>query len=195
MTLSADLRERNPVRRAPLAGYTTLRVGGPATIVTLEDRDDEIEALCFPDDYALCGEHLAADSVALVEGFIMRKEEDLTQLVLQDVIPLEQVPQRYTREVLLKLPPESEAQQNGLLEHLQQTLLAHPGETDVILTLPCANGRTAYVEVGSDYRVRFDEELQVKLRRLLGDHCFRAKPDRTAPERRPRRRAPEPAET
>ncbi len=46
--LSADLRSRNPVRTVMLAELTTMRIGGPATLVQLEDRRDLPELLALP---------------------------------------------------------------------------------------------------------------------------------------------------
>ena len=46
--LSADLRGRNAVRTVRLAELTTMRIGGPATLLMLEDRRDLPELLGFP---------------------------------------------------------------------------------------------------------------------------------------------------
>jgi UDP-N-acetylmuramate dehydrogenase len=46
--VSAGLAARNPVEVLPLAGLTTMRVGGPATVVTVHDRADLAELLDRP---------------------------------------------------------------------------------------------------------------------------------------------------
>ena len=46
--LSAALRGRNPVRAVRLAELTTMRIGGPATVVALEERADLPEVLAMP---------------------------------------------------------------------------------------------------------------------------------------------------
>lgn len=46
--LTSDLRARNVVRTARLAELTTMRIGGPATLVLLEDRRDLPELLALP---------------------------------------------------------------------------------------------------------------------------------------------------
>ncbi len=46
--LSADLRARNPVREVALARCCTMRMGGPATVVRVEDRRDLPEMLEQP---------------------------------------------------------------------------------------------------------------------------------------------------
>ena len=47
-TLSPDLRRRNQVHAVRLAELTTMRIGGPATLVILEDRRDLPELLSLP---------------------------------------------------------------------------------------------------------------------------------------------------
>ncbi len=45
MTFTADFLSRNRIEQKPLAAATTMRIGGPATMVTLQDRQDLPELL------------------------------------------------------------------------------------------------------------------------------------------------------
>lgn len=47
-SLSSDLRARNPIAEIALGTRCTMRIGGPATVVTLEHRDDLCEILERP---------------------------------------------------------------------------------------------------------------------------------------------------
>ena len=48
MTFTPEFQHRNRIEQVRLAAYTTMRIGGPATLVTLESREDLPELLGQP---------------------------------------------------------------------------------------------------------------------------------------------------
>ena len=157
----------------------------PWAILRFEDREKAIEALVYSDTYSQYGQVLAADKVVLLEGFVVRRDEEKTQLLVSRVVPIEEAEVSFSREVLVRLDaavatPERLAELRAIFER-------HPGETAVILSLFFSDGRAAFIETGKSLRVRFDETLKQELRRLLGENAARAKPERRAPKRERRR--------
>ena len=68
--LSADLRSRNKVEVLRLADLTTFRIGGPATVVTLEDRRDLPELLALPHRWLGRGANLLVGDAGVPEVVI-----------------------------------------------------------------------------------------------------------------------------
>lgn len=67
---SRDLRARNPVAEARLADLTTMRIGGPATLVRLEDRRDLPELLALPHRWLGKGANLLVGDAGVDEVVI-----------------------------------------------------------------------------------------------------------------------------
>lgn len=67
---TADFRGRNPVATARLAQATTMRIGGPATIVTLEDRSDLPELLARPHRWLGKGANLLVGDAGVGEPVV-----------------------------------------------------------------------------------------------------------------------------
>lgn len=68
--LSHDLRARNPIAEARLADLTTMRIGGPATLVRLEDRRDLPELLALPHRWLGKGANLLVGDTGVEEVVI-----------------------------------------------------------------------------------------------------------------------------
>ncbi len=72
--LSADLRARNRVEAVRLADHTTFRIGGPATLVTLEDRRDLPELLALPHRWLGKGANLLVGDAGVDEVVVQLGE-------------------------------------------------------------------------------------------------------------------------
>ena len=66
-TLSPDLRRRNQVHAVRLSELTTMRIGGPATLVILEDRRDLPELLALPHRWLGRGANLLVGDLGVPE--------------------------------------------------------------------------------------------------------------------------------
>ena len=132
----------------------------------LEDLEGAVEVLFFPKTYEECGIHLAEDAVLLVRARI-DKREDAPRLIAMDVA-IPDVSQGPRGPVVVTLsanrctPP--------LVEKLKEVLSAHPGATEVQLSLQAA-GRTTVVRIGDGFRVAPTPALMADLKQLLGPNC------------------------
>jgi UDP-N-acetylenolpyruvoylglucosamine reductase len=82
--LSAGLRARNPVETVALKDLTTFRIGGPATVVTLEDRQDLVELKARPHRWLGKGANLLVDDGPL-PFVVVRLGEAFSRLELGPV--------------------------------------------------------------------------------------------------------------
>ncbi len=160
--------------------------GRPWAIIVLEDLESSLECLAFSDSYANCAHAIVADSPVFIEGFVSRRDgEEKPKIVVQDVIPMAEVPQRFTKELLIGIAEDDI--HNGTLNELRDVLHMHPGETSVVLRIACANGDFAFVEASKRYWVRYDKKVVTAIKDLLGDVWMKATPVTELPFRERRR--------
>jgi DNA polymerase-3 subunit alpha len=154
----------------------------PWAIFTLEDHDHGLECLAFADAYAECGAHLAADTPVFVEGFVSHRDAEASaKIIVSKVIPIDQVPVRFTKEVLLGLNEgQADAQ---TLERLKGVLARFPGDTAVVLRVGCASGEYAFIETSRRYWVTFASDLVLAMREVLGEVWLKANPVTDLPVR------------
>jgi UDP-N-acetylmuramate dehydrogenase len=85
MTFTPDFTRRNRIEPIRLAAYTTMRIGGPATLVTLESRDDLAELLAQPHRWLGRGANLLVGDEGVPEP-VVRLGETFATLEIGDVV-------------------------------------------------------------------------------------------------------------
>ena len=95
----------------------TTKQGKPMAIATLEDLDGSVEVLVFPDAYAKCSMHLKVDAAVFVCGTVNLRE-DKPKIFADQILPLDDVPRRFTKAVHIRLPAET-AEGHSLLPLVQ----------------------------------------------------------------------------
>jgi DNA polymerase-3 subunit alpha len=129
----------------------------------LEDLEGAIEVLFFPKAYEECGVHLAEDAVLLVRGRV-DKREDVPRLIAMEV-KAPDVSQGPRGPVVVTLPANRCTP--PVVERLKEVLLAHPGATEVQLSLSSA-GRSTVLRLDDRHRVAPTPALMADLKGLLG---------------------------
>jgi UDP-N-acetylenolpyruvoylglucosamine reductase len=85
MTFSPDFQQRNRIEHVRLAAHTTMRIGGPATLVTLESRDDLEEIIAQPHRWLGRGANLLIGDAGVSEP-VVRLGETFAQLDIGPVV-------------------------------------------------------------------------------------------------------------
>ena len=85
MTFSPDFVRRNRVEQVRLAAYTTMRIGGPATLVTLESRADLPELLGQPHRWLGRGANLLIGDEGVPEP-VVRLGESFATLEIGEIV-------------------------------------------------------------------------------------------------------------
>src|SRR4029079_9847979 len=112
------------------------------------------------------GERVAADAILAVRGKIDRRPgAEEVNLIVDELIPLSELPERYCRGVVICIR-EAEHGPRGL-EQLREILRGYPGQKKLKLRLELASG--GHVWLDSKWpRLELNPELRARVEGLLG---------------------------
>lgn len=85
MNFTPDFQRRNRLEQIRLAAYTTMRIGGPATLVTLEAREDLPELLAMPHRWLGRGANLLVGDDGVAEP-VVRLGAAFSAIQIGDVV-------------------------------------------------------------------------------------------------------------
>lgn len=170
----------------------TTKTGKPMAVLTLEDLDGTVEVVVFPDSYAKCVTTLQPDAPVFVTGMVNRRE-DKPKLNAEQVIPLSEVPKRFTKAVHIRLPV-TRAEEKGLLERVREVLTAHKGAVPVLFCFIYPDGKFVFVETHQHFSVNPSDKLVHDLEAFLGEDVVWLKVDAAKLTTATNARAPRPWE-
>jgi DNA polymerase-3 subunit alpha len=158
--------------------------GKPYSMVTLEDLEGSVQILCMNENYDKYRELLTPNKAILVIGEV-NTGDDRPKIFPQEIMPLEDAPRRFTRQVHLRLhtahlKPEQ-------LESVRQLVAAHPGKCPLLLCFMRPGGEVVFVDTNERFSVMPSQKLQQEADVRFGEETYYAKADTSLPERSPRR--------
>jgi DNA polymerase-3 subunit alpha len=156
----------------------------PYALVTLEDLEGSVQVLCVNENYDKYHELLQPGKAVLVIGEV-NTGDDKPKLFPQEILPLEDAPRRYTRQVHLRLNLAHLTLEQ--LESVRQLVGANPGKCPLFLCFVRPTGERVFIEVHERFHVAPSRQLQAAAEDLLGRDAYYAKVDVSLPERAPRR--------
>jgi len=137
----------------------------------LEDKAGIMRTIIWPEQFERFGEYIQPDAILVVRGSIDKRpgSED-ANLIVNEVIPLDDLEKRYTRGVRVRVSEEK----HGLkrLDQLHEILRGYPGSCDVQLSLWLADGKRVHCKC-DDFRVEINAEMLTRVDQLLGTGNFR----------------------
>ncbi|MEZ6118316.1 MAG: DNA polymerase III subunit alpha [Pirellulaceae bacterium] len=149
------------------------RPGSTATkyaMFDLEDVDGSIRCILWPTDFENFGQFVQADAILVVKGAIDRRGGDEANLVVNELIPLDQLDAKYTKGIRLRIH-ESKHGENGL-KQLKEILRGYPGSCEVQLVLEMDDGTRVLMRSDST-RVELHPEMRNRVNDLLGPENMR----------------------
>ena len=182
------------VTAAQLPNRTLTRIGGlvtavqqgiskksgkPYAMVTLEDLEGTMQMLCL-NDLEKFRDLLVVNKAVLVVGEI-NNGEDKPKLFPQEMMPLEDAPRKYTKQVHLRLHSSNLSPER--LKNIFDLTTAHRGKCPLYLCFKQPGGELVFVESHENFRVNPSRELQQAVDDLLGEETYYAKVDTSLPER------------
>ncbi len=174
-----------------LAHVKKVRPGVTATKYAnfdLEDREGAIRCILWPDDFATHGHLVQPDAVLLVRGSIDRRGGDEANLIVNELIPLDDLDSRYTSGMIVCI--DERDRDAGTLKQVHEILRGYPGSCDLFFWLALQDGNTVRLK-SNRMRVDITPELRSRLDDLLGPGHVRLKtalPPTSKPQRHERRR-------
>jgi DNA polymerase-3 subunit alpha len=189
----------NTIGLAQLQSRTLTRIGGliaavqngvskksgkPYSMVTLEDLEGSVQLLCMNENYDKYRELLVPGNAILVIGEV-NTGDDKPKIFPQEIMPLEDAPRRFTKQVHLRL--HMAHVQPERLESVQQLVAAHPGKCPLFLCFVRPTGEAIFVETHERFFVLPSARLQQAADELFGEETYYVKVDTSLPERQQRR--------
>jgi len=158
--------------------------GKSYSMVTLEDLEGSVQILCLNENYDKYRELLTPNKAILVIGEV-NTGDDRPKIFPQEIMPLEDAPRRFTRQVHLRLhtahlKPEQ-------LESVRELVAAHPGKCPLLLCFMRPGGEVIFVDTNERFSVTPSQKLQQEADARFGEETYYARVDTSLPERSPRR--------
>jgi DNA polymerase III subunit alpha len=202
MTPFAPLLEKyclhNSITAKTLAPRTLTRIGGmisaiqqgfskksgkPYAMVTIEDLEGTLSMLLMNENYDKYRELLVEGKAVLIVGEV-NNDEDRPKLFPQEIIPLEDAPKKYTKQVHFRLntahlTPETLQAARAICE-------ANPGRVPTFLCVRRPGGELVFIETHDKFSVTPTQQLQQSVDDLFGEETYYARVDSTLPERQKR---------
>ena len=154
--------------------------GKPYSLVTLEDLEGTVQVLCVNENYEENRELLTQGKAVFVVGEINTGDER-PKIFPQEIMALEDVPRRFTRQVHLRLHTAHLKPEN--LRSMQALLAAHPGKCPLFLCFRRPSGDLVFLETHERFCVAPSRELQETVDQVFGEGTYYAKVDPGLPER------------
>jgi len=158
--------------------------GKPYALATIEDLEGSVQVLCLNENYDKYRGLLTPNRALLVLGEVNLGDEK-PKLFPQEILPLEEAPARFTKQVHLRLHTAHLTPAH--LEQVRELVGRFPGKCPLFLCFVRPAGPRVFVETHERYRVAPSLELQRTADELLGEQTYYAKADTRLPERAPRR--------
>ena len=184
----AELPNRSLTRIGGLIGAiqqgVSKKSGKPYAMVTLEDLQGSVQVLCMNDNYEKFRDLLVTNKAVLVVGEV-NNGEDKPKIFPQEMMPLEDAPRKYTKQVHLRLnTAHFDCDQ---LDQIREMTLGFPGKCPLFLCLRRPAGEIIFVEAHEKFGVLPSWELQKAVDGMFGEETYYAKVDTSLPERTPRK--------
>jgi DNA polymerase III subunit alpha len=157
--------------------------GKPYAMVTLEDLEGTVQILCMNENYDKYRELFVENKAILVIGEV-NTGEDRPKIFPQEIMPLEDAPKKYTKQVHLRLHAAHLKPED--MQAARDLVAAHPGKCPLLLCFMRPAGETIFMDTNERYGVAPSLKLQQAVDERFGEETYYAKVDTSLPERQKR---------
>jgi DNA polymerase-3 subunit alpha len=156
-----------------LAHTKNPKPGSPSryAMFDLEDTEGMMRCIVWPDQFVNYEPLIKPDAIVVIRGVIdKRPGSEEANLIVNEIIPLEELASRYTRGIRIDFAEEA----HGLpkLEQLHEILRGYPGKCELQLRLHLADGRRVDCKCDG-MRLAVNTEMRGRVDQLLGEGHFR----------------------
>jgi len=144
------------------------RPGSPSryAMFDLEDMEGGMRCILWPEPFQQYGELVRPDSIVVALGAIdKRGGGDEANLIVNELIPLEELPSRCTSLVRLRLSEETHGVAG--MERLYEILRGYPGQCPLQLVIALADGTRVTCSCQS-LQLEISQEMRRRVEELLG---------------------------
>ncbi len=137
----------------------------------LEDTAGSIRCICWPDLFVHYEHLIKPEAIVVVRGTVdKRPGTEEANLIVNEIIPLAELPARYTRGVQIHLLEKQHGPKK--LEQLYEILRGYPGKAELQLLLCLADGSKVACNC-ENLSVAVNAEMRTRVDDLLGPGYFR----------------------
>lgn len=143
------------------------RPGAPTKYANfdLEDMDGSIRCIQWPDDFAEHGHLIQPDAILVVRGALDRRGGDEANLIVNELVPLDQLDTRYTTGVRIRIDENRHGSQ--VLSQVKEIVRGYPGNRDLEFVLALREGINVRMK-SHQMSVEISTEMRDRLIDLLG---------------------------
>jgi hypothetical protein len=123
---------------------------------------------------------LEANKAILVIGEVSTGE-DKPKIFPQEIMPLEDAPKKFTKQVHLRLHTAHLKPDD--IESVRELVAAHPGKCPLLLCFMQPGGGTVFIETHEKFSVAPSLKLQHAIDARFGEETYYAKVDTSLPEK------------
>jgi DNA polymerase-3 subunit alpha len=143
------------------------RPGAPSKYANfdLEDMEGSIRCIIWPEQFASMGELVQPDAILLLRGVIDRRGGDEANLIVNELIPLDQLDARYTTGLRIRIDQPTHG--TDAVQRVYEIVRGYPGDRELELILCLDDGSRVFLK-SHRVRVAVTAELRTRLEDLLG---------------------------
>ncbi|MEX0824579.1 MAG: DNA polymerase III subunit alpha [Pirellulaceae bacterium] len=132
----------------------------------LEDMQGAIRCILWPRSYVEVGDKVQADAVVIARGVVDRRGGgDEVNLIINDLIPIDQLDNKYTRGVRIQLDM---ARHGGeIMSQVREIIRGYPGRQELLFALRMDEGHVVHLR-SKKMTVDASPEMRTRLDDLLG---------------------------
>ena len=130
-----------------------------------EDVDGVIRSIIWPDGYAEQGHLVVPENIVMLRGVIDRRGGEEANLIVNEIIPIDQMESRYTTGIELRLSETDHGP--DIVSRVREVVRAYPGNSELRFVLYLDEGLRVYMTAGRP-RLEITSELKTRLEDLLG---------------------------
>ncbi len=185
----------NSKTAAALPGRAMTRIGGlisavqsgmskksgkPYAMVTLEDLQGTFTMLVMNENHDKYRHLLESNRALLIVGEV-NNEDSPPKVFPTEIMPLEDAPKKYTRQVHLHL--DAAHLDQARLRQIFDLVQRYPGKCPLFLRIRQPRGEQVYIETHDRYFTAPSREFEKAVNDLLGEDTYFARVDTSLPER------------
>ena len=146
--------------------------GAPSRYVMfdLEDLTGTVRCIVWPSTFVEVGELVKPDAVVVIRGVVDRRGGDEANIIVDEIMPLEQLSERYTTGLLIRV--EEAVHGADILPKVREVVRGYPGNRDLELLLNLADGSRVRLK-SNRLRLEITKELEQRIDDLLGPGNYR----------------------
>jgi DNA polymerase-3 subunit alpha len=144
------------------------RPGAPTKYVNFdfEDMEGAIRSILWPDDFVAYGHLVQPDAILVARGVVDRRGGgDEANLIVNELIPLEDLGSRYTTGIVVGIDEASGGEQQ--LSQVREIVRGYPGSCELQLILQLLDGSRVHIR-SQRVKVNVSPELRTRLEEALG---------------------------